>query len=356
MSHKVFAEVIFVWWTGWVFCQTLWERQLHQRGCIKAVALTPESVVVHERNTRLVSLDRPTGSLRWDVSVGRWPRAVHVTGDRCLVIAQNTHQLSCLNVRTGALLWNTAIPPATGHLVTTADTVLAGGWRNYSPLMAFDLETGARRWETTDCVDTVLPALVGDGVLIGVPGDTVIRLIRPGDGEELSRWRLPEPLISCDDQPAFTPIGPDRFLARCGPRSVVDIRLSSAIVREFVRAEADLAATAVEYNAGMLWLRELRGGYLAVDPVDGRVLWRVNVREALVDHVAMTRAGLVVATHTGALLRLDSVGQVLERTAVARRISALRTAGPSELLVQTKGTLLAAEVLDLNQTEEMPSN
>lgn len=257
---------------------------------------------------------------------------------------------------TGALLWNTAIPPTMGHLVATADTVLAGGWRDYSPLMVFDLETGTRRWETANRVDTVLPALVGDGVLIGGPGGKVTRLIRPSDGEELSHWRLPEPLISSDDRPAFTPIGPDRFLARCGPRSVVDIRLSSAAVREFVRAEADLASTAVEYTDGMLWLRELRGGYLAVDPVDGRVLWRVDVREALVDQVVMTSAGFVVATNTGALLRLDSVGQVLERTAVARRISALRSAGPSELLVQTKGTLLAAEVLDPNPTEEMPSN
>ena len=110
-----------------MFCQTLWERQLHQLGRIEAVALTRETIVVHERNTRLVGLDRCTGSLRWDVSVGRWPRAVVVTGDRCLVIAQNTEQLSCLNVWTGALLWNTAIPPTMGHLVATADTVLAGG-------------------------------------------------------------------------------------------------------------------------------------------------------------------------------------------------------------------------------------
>ncbi|MGW4774130.1 outer membrane protein assembly factor BamB family protein [Nocardia sp. NPDC004278] len=338
--------MIFAWWTGRVFYQALWERQLHQLGRVKAVALTHESVVVHERNTRLVSLDRWTGSLRWDVSVGTWPRAVVVTGDRCLVIAQNTQQLSCLNVWTGALLWHAALPPTTGHLVTTADTVLAGGWRDYTSLMAFDLETGTRCWETADRVDIVLPVLVGDGVLVGAPGGTVIRLINPRDGAELSRWRLPEPLISSDDRPACTPIGPDRFLARCGPRSVVEIRLSSARVREFVRAEADLVSTAVEYTAGMLWLHELRGGYLAADPVDGHALWRVDVGQPLVDQVVRTGSGFVVATKNGALLHLDPAGQVINRTTVARRIAGLRSAGPDELLVQTKGTLLAATVLE----------
>jgi hypothetical protein len=43
---------------------------------------------------------------------------------------------------------------------------------------------------------------------------------------------------------------------------------------------------------------------------------------------------------------LSSVGQVLDRTTVARRIAAVRGSGPAELLVRTKGTLLAVAVLD----------
>jgi outer membrane protein assembly factor BamB len=310
------------------------------------LSLTPSLVVVHERSTRLVGLDRWTGSPRWDVSVGTYPRAVVVAGDRCLVIAQNSDQLSCLDVWTGALLWNTDLPHWSGHVVATADTVLVGGWRGYTPLMAFDLETGTCRWETAHRVDTVLPVPAGEGVLLGAQGGTEIWLIDPRNGEELSRWRLPEPLISGDDRSAFTPVGPDRFLARCGLKSVVDIRLSPAEVREFVRAEADLVSAAVEYTAGVLWLRELRGGYIAVDPAHGRVLWRVDVGQPLIDQVVQTRSGFVVATNNGVLLLLDSVGQVVKRTAVARRIAALRSAGLGELLVRTKGHLLAAAVFD----------
>jgi outer membrane protein assembly factor BamB len=303
-----------------VFHRVLWERRLHQGGSAKGLSLTSDQVVVHERCTRLVGLDRWTGSLRWDVSIGTHPRAVVTVGDRCLVLAQDSDQLFCLDVRTGGLLWNIDLPRWSGHVVTTADTVLVGGWRGYTPLMAFDLQAGARRWHTARRLDTVLPVPAGEGVLVGAPGGTKIRLVDRRNGEELSCWRLPEPLISSDDRPAFTPVGADRFLARCGQRSVVDIRLSSADVRELVRAEADLVSTAVEYTAGALWLRELHGGYVAVDPADGHVLWRVFL--------------------------VDSVGQVLKRTAVARRIAALRSGGSAELLVRTKGTLLAVAVLD----------
>ena len=230
--------------------------------------------------------------------------------------------------------------------MTTADTVLVGGWRGYTPLMAFDLQTGARRWDTARRLDTVLPLPAGEGILVGVPGGTKIRLVDRCSGKELSCWRLPEPLIGSDDRPAFTPIGTDRVLVRCGQRSVVDIRLSSADVRELIRAEADLVSTAVEYTAGVLWLRELRGGYVAADPADGHVLWRVDIGQPLIDQAIWTGAGFVVASSSGGLFLLDSAGQVLKRTAVARRIAAVRIAGPAELLVRTKGTLLAVAVRD----------
>jgi outer membrane protein assembly factor BamB len=231
-------------------------------------------------------------------------------------------------------------------VVATADTVLVGGWRGYTPLMAFDLQAGTRRWDTARPLDTVLPVPAGDGVLVGAPGGTRIRLVDRRNGEELSCWRLPEPLVDSDDRSAFTSVGADRFLVRCGQRSVVDIRLSSGDVRELIRAEADLVSTAVEYTAGVLWLRELRGGYVAADPANGHVLWRVDIGQPLVDQVIRTGAGFAVASSNGALVRLSSVGQVLDRTTVARRIAAVRGSGPAELLVRTKGTLLAVAVLD----------
>ena len=123
----------------------VWERDLHQAGRATAVATTPGHVVVHERRTRLVSLDPDDGAVRWDVPAGTWPRDLVLAGSYCLVLPQTPADLLCLDVHTGTLVWRAELAPFSGNVVVTGDTVLVGGWRGYTPIRAFDLTTGTPR-------------------------------------------------------------------------------------------------------------------------------------------------------------------------------------------------------------------
>lgn len=123
----------------------VWERDLHQSGRGTAVATAPGHIVVHERRTRLVSLHPDDGSVRWDVPVGTWPRDLLLARSYCLVLPQSPSDLLCLDVHTGALVWRAELAMFTGNVVVTGDTVLAGGWRGYTPVRAFDLATGGSR-------------------------------------------------------------------------------------------------------------------------------------------------------------------------------------------------------------------
>lgn len=123
----------------------VWERNLHQAGRDTAVATAPGHLVVHERGTRLVGLDPDDGSVRWDVPVGTWPRDLILAGPYCLVLPQNPSDLLCLDVHTGTLVWRVELARFSGNVVVAGDTVLAGGWRDYTPVRAFDLATGAPR-------------------------------------------------------------------------------------------------------------------------------------------------------------------------------------------------------------------
>ncbi|WP_370937630.1 PQQ-binding-like beta-propeller repeat protein [Amycolatopsis sp. cg13] len=321
-----------------------WERPLHQRGVASGFAVTNGQVIVHERSTRLVSLDPADGSVRWDVPLGTWPRAVVIVGDRCLAIPQDNPRLSCLDLATGERIWSADVPAVPGHLVVSADVVLVGGWRGYTPLRAFDLATGQLRWETERRIHTVLPVPAGDGFLIGEPAGTRVRLIDRRDGRELSAWRLPQPLADNDAGSVVAEAGPGRFLLRCGPRALAEIVLSSDTVREFVRADADLAAAAPEHAGGLLWMPEVRGGYTVVEPTAGRPLWRVNVGQRLVGDVVPTADGFLAASTDGTLYHLTSDGRLAKRTNVARRILALRGAATDQLFALTKGTLLASTI------------
>ncbi|MBB1158176.1 MULTISPECIES: outer membrane protein assembly factor BamB family protein [Amycolatopsis] len=318
-----------------------WERPLHQRGVASGLAVTSGEVIVHERSTRLVSLDPAAGSVRWDVPVGTRPRAVVIAGDRCLAIPQDHPRLSCLDLATGRRIWSADIPAFSGHLVVSANVVLVGGWRGYTPLRAFDLATGQLRWGTERRIRTVLPVPAGNGFLIGQPQDTRVRLIDRHDGRELSAWRLPEPLADNDAGSVVAEAGPGRFLLRCGRRALAEIVLSADQVREFARAETDLAAAAPEQAAGLLWLPELRGGYTVVDSAVGRPQWRVDVGERLVGRVVPTADGCLAASNSGMLFHLASDGRLTERTSVARRIWALRNAAADQLFAVAKGSLLA---------------
>jgi outer membrane protein assembly factor BamB len=253
------------------------------------------------------------------------------------------------------LQWSVDLPRFTGHLTATADTVIVGGWRGYTPLAAFDLKDGALCWEGHGKAHTVLPTTIGDGVLTGSPGTTEIQLVNPRNGQEMSRWQLPEPLAESDTESLFTTTSTSRFFVRCGPRTLVGIDLPSATVHDVFRHDADLAPAAAELTTTQLWLRERRGGYLALAPTGGRLLWRVEANQPLVSRVTQTAMGFVIACADGALLCLDSTGMMTKRFPIATRITKLLPAPPAELLVLAKGTLLAlpADLTHSRDTTDM---
>ncbi|MFC8829223.1 PQQ-binding-like beta-propeller repeat protein [Streptomyces sp. NPDC057137] len=332
--------------------EVLWERALHQRVSRGTVAVAGDHVVVHERASRLVCLDRSDGSLRWDVPFGLWPRAVVAAGDHCLGIPQNADVVICWDLRTGAVLWTAELPRYTGHMVVGDGTVLVGGWRGYTPLQAFDLSTGRLLWSTGEPHDTVPPLVVGDHVLLGRGRGTSVRLVGLRDGRERGRWELPEPLASTDVGMVlsrFRTEAGDRVLVRCGRRSVVEVevevggRVGGGSMRTLRRHDRDLTADAVHRVGGLLWLREAMGYAVADDA--GTLRWRVDLRQRPAGGVVAAGSDFLVGGEQGTLFRIDPTGRMTGRAAVSRRIAGLWPVGPTgdpdALIVATRGTLLA---------------
>lgn len=316
-----------------------WSRPSHLRGP-QAVAVTSGYVVAHERATRLVGLDAATGDARWDVPLGTWPRAVVVAGERCWALPQNRDEVDCLDLRTGALAWRTAVPPYTGHLVVGGDTVLVGGWRGYTALRALDRETGTTRWATAARVATVRPAVAGGVVVVGAHGGSELRILNAGSGDEVRRLALPEPLTDSDRSPALVTVDDDHVLLRCGPRTIRRVHLGSGDGEEFFRAEADLTPDAPSVTGTLAWVRDNRGGLTAVDVTTGAVHRRVGPGDPPAEGVAPAGDSHVVARRSGVLLRVDDDG-VHERTTGLRRIDSLHALDPDTVLLAGAGGLSA---------------
>ncbi|MFJ4777329.1 PQQ-binding-like beta-propeller repeat protein [Streptomyces sp. NPDC088762] len=334
----------------------MWERPLHQQGDPRTVAVADDCVVVHERFSRLVCLEREDGSVRWDHPFGRWPRAVVAADGRCYGIAQDVDALSCRDLRSGAELWRAPLPGFTGHVAVAGDTVLVGGWRGYTPLQAFDTATGRPVWRTPRPVDTVLPLGLGDGTaLLGAPGGAEVRRIRLGDGSRAERVPLPGMLPDGDDRAVFSRAGGGRVLLCCdgGPVTELRFRTGARGFRTGTRARTlpvSGAAGPVSEAGGLLWLSGPKG-FDVLDPADGTPLWRVEAGHRMAEGVVPVADGFLVAGTQGTLFRLGPTGEVAERMTLGRRVAGLLpgfpagAAGPAaragQAFALTKGTLVA---------------
>ena len=317
---------------------TVWERRLHQQGSLTTVAVTADRVVLHERGTRLVCLDRRDGSVRWDVPVGTYPRAVVAAGDRCLVLPQDKDGLFCFDLETGAVVWQAGLRPFSGHVVVAGETVVVGGWRDYSPVGALDLADGRLLWRTPRRVATERPLPWGGAVLLASGPE--VWLVDPRDGRELTRLRLPEPLTTMDSGPAFIRAGSHRCLVRCGPRSVVCVRPGAGHAGRIYEHDADLMPWPPQLAGGVVWLGTWGGGYLAVDPGSGAVRWEVDAGQPFASGVVRDGEGFVLAGLGGVLFRLAPDGRIIERSwSSATRVYGLRDLGAGEMLMAAKGTL-----------------
>lgn len=312
-----------------------WERPLHQPGQDTGLAWSEHAVVVHERLTRLVCLDPEDGSPRWDVPCGTWPRGVVIAGRRVLVLPQDRSELRCFDLATGERVWTTPVSELTGHLAVNDDVVLVGGWRAYTPVTAFGLTTGERRWRSF--THTVLPAAIRGGFLLGAPGDRRVRLADKDTGRKVSSWKLPHRLVDADHQSVFTESA-DRILLRCGEQTVVEIDHTGG-VRVAVSARHPLRAVAPQLVDDQIWAVNHYGQFAVVDARDGEHRYQAGGGHLDAADVVPVANGHLVVTGHGVVNRVDDRGWVVETKGVAHRFRVFRRHGGHHVLALTKGKL-----------------
>jgi outer membrane protein assembly factor BamB len=318
-----------------------WRRQLHQHGSVSVLggwAATTDLIVVHERSTRLAGVDPRDGAPVWDNPFGTWPRAVVVAGDRCLGIAQNIPQLVCFDLASGRRVWSADLPGFTGHVVSAGGVVLAGGWRGYTPLMAFDLRDGAPLWHSPGRVTTMAPMAVGDQVLLADLTAGEIRLIDPRDGGQVDAWSLPEPLIGVDSRTVFATLDARRLLVAGVSGAQWEIDLAAPGIRMFSMAGAGMPTAALVVS-GLVWL-PAADGLVAIESDTGEVRHRVRIDHRLVGLIE-TDFGFVAAHRTGFLTGIDRDGDICGRQIVDRQIAGLYRHETAGVLLFGKGTLTA---------------
>jgi len=160
-------------------------------------------IIVSAKDTQVVALEAATGDERWKQRNmnTQWNQLV-TTHSQAFLLGGFSH-LSAINLDDGCLQWRQKVPSYTGWVHAAHKTVIAGGWRGYTPIHAFDADTGHMRWRRPLDMVPVRTALYEPlAALAVVFPDGRILLLALEDGEQIGEVILPVSLSGADFIPS----------------------------------------------------------------------------------------------------------------------------------------------------------
>ncbi len=146
----------------------LWSHNLHQRPYPHPL-LSPNLIVVPERNTWLTRLDPVTGIPRWSVKT-QTPWGWLAATDTAIMYLNQHSMLQSWAQDSGDFLWKRELSPdhrqPYGYLVAARDVILTGGWRGYTALHGLDALTGVSLWSYPVTHDIARPLVAPWGIVV----------------------------------------------------------------------------------------------------------------------------------------------------------------------------------------------
>ena len=296
-------------------------------------------VVATERHRRLCCYQLATGEVVWDVGVGD-AYGFLVVGQGVALYLDQSGTLTCFELEDGRRRWSVDGERLSGQLLLSESAVLSGGWRGYRPFGARHLETGDPLWRSDNYepIDLHWPILEGGSVLVSARGSTAVDRIDPNSGEVLARLQVPEPVVSADNQAAFTRTPSGSVIFRVGSSSVAELDENGVAL--VWRGSSDLGDSGPPFMvAGKLWVPLLHG-VAVLDPQLNASEF-VVVQEGPAPGFGAVGSITVVASRAGAVLALDSDGARIAQLNISTRSSGLHQVSDDTAVIAIKGELVA---------------
>jgi outer membrane protein assembly factor BamB len=237
--------------------------------------------VLISADDRFVALERDSGALRWERSIGEHAGGVALTragGEPTALVTTERGVIAALDGETGQPRWSVHLPgdiyaaPAVDARAGVGAVVWIG---EVDRLRVFDLMTGATRWETAIDPGTTAPVFHADVVVLGegknnFEARVVGRDVTTGD----ERWSVTAP---ASFEPGLTPgaAGGDVVLSdHFGTVTLVDARRGSARWQTAIREP--ILDTRVVLTSRAVALTTYGGKIVILDRRSGRVVRRVD--------------------------------------------------------------------------------
>ncbi|MER5457516.1 PQQ-binding-like beta-propeller repeat protein [Micromonospora sp. NPDC002389] len=335
--------------------EVLWSRLLHVRSSPVALAVGSGVLVVAERHSRLVGLDRQTGVPLWEQEVEDCWGTTVVAGDRCLYLSQ-AGVLHCFDAHSGQRAWSTPKLRLRRYISVSGAVAFLGGWRGYSPLTRVDLVTGEPlpgrfpgpapgsslawplplRWDSER-------TFAGDAILIATAEQAALLLLDARTGVARGEWSLPAPVRFPDSGIAFT-VGDDgRIIFLSGRRTVMALRPTGG-VEILWRHDRDLPSLPPLLTGRRLWLAEETG--VTLIDLDRSACTRVPpLPPGAASEGVPVSGGALFARAGHHIIMVNPAGEISARVRLPARIDRLLNDGGSLAHAIGKGHLTTIGIM-----------
>jgi outer membrane protein assembly factor BamB len=334
--------------------ESVWTRQLHQQVNPKAFMLDDRDLYTIEKTSYLVKIDVLSGIQKWSVKIPDCWGYLASFGSNLYYLSQNS-DLLVIDKITGEVTCNRKINVMLpGYVVPTGTTFITGGWRGYSNLACYDLETLEQMWskptQSSKLIKFSIPYLLTDRLLFTANHTTnKIAIIDLRNGETKFELDLPTELDCPDYQRS------DRVI----DRQITFVTGSGKVFRlsdDFSRLEReDLAVDSILTTLPFLSGREIifqdkNGCYCLYDLDEKKVRWERKIGHNFTTQVyacKLTQDCYAIAGSLGQIMVVNRDGEKVGSLRSEKRITTPLLKIDDLLIYTNKSEIKVARFHDL---------
>ncbi len=336
----------------WPGVKTTWQY-VDNSDIGSGVALTKKLIIATNTAGDIYALNTKTGKRHWIFSTGGKIYSTPATKNNSVVAASTDNTIYCLNAKTGKLNWkyeadgpvvanplihnNTVyIGSSDGHfraldlksgkliwqfkevnnfVVTTPlfyqDKIFFGSWGN--EFYALDAATGSLvwKWDNGATNRMLSPAacypVATDGKIFIVAPDRFMTALDASTGRQI--WRKNDPKhrvresmgMSKDSSLIYAKTMDGHVIGVSSKNDDMDITWFSNTSLNY-----EIGPTAIVENQGVVYVPSNSGMVAAVNRIDGSILWKHKVSNALITNITtLEKNKIIVTTMDGKVTRLD---------------------------------------------------
>jgi outer membrane protein assembly factor BamB len=323
----------------------VWTYPIHH--AFGAFAADGDDCFVAARHTKLVSVGSETGQVRWSASIES-PYGWLAFNDRSVFYLNQHAHLIAVDRKTGEHRWSRMLEGINGWLHALGTTVVVGGWRGYTDILAIDGDDGKTRW-TRSARNRALHSTrihaESSTLVVAELEDKRIRFVRLADGVEISQapvdWDVqfterPTGTTRCAEPLVIQSSG-HQFLAITGTNPDIEV----------VAVEANIWSQNISSSGAVVPFLTSRRELLAWHLVERRMLnfgLLQHNRRDILPFCQVSADSFVVGTSFGELRHFTQSGKETARSIVGKRIATeISLAGTIALCGTDSGELIGVE-------------